>query len=509
MCYNIDVESEVLRMEKYIKIYKETRKKILAYEYFIWLYSWDSETEAPKLSSQYSSKQFEVIYEEAYKHESDPAYIEAIEYLYEHLNALDEQDFKVEIKKAHKNLRMIKKVPKDEYLAYGSLIQQAPAIWAKAREADDFEIFAPTLEKIITANRKLVKYLETDDLKGYDVLLDMYEEGFTTKTYDEFFQVIKDELVPFVAEVTKRKKQRFSRKMTKGVFPRDKQDEFSRYLMDVFGYDQDRAVLKESVHPFTSGESSFDTRITTHYHEDNFVSSIFSTIHEMGHAIYELQNDPKYDDTFLHGGTSLGIHESQSRMFENMIGRSFAFWQVHYPKLQSLFPKQLKDTSVTDFYHYINQAQKSLIRIEADELTYSLHVLVRYELEKLMINGKIKVRDLPKKWNSLMTKYVGKRPTSDSVGILQDVHWSHGSIGYFPTYALGSAYAAQIYASMNRDFNVEEAINRQDHQIINEWLKKHIHQYGMSKSPKEILQIATKENFKPSYYIEYLKRKYS
>ncbi|MGE4320806.1 MAG: carboxypeptidase M32 [Acholeplasmataceae bacterium] len=496
-------------MNQHLEIYKQARSKIKAYEYFLWLYSWDQETEAPKDAPRYSEKQFAVLYEEAYKIESDPAYIEAINYLFDHLNELEDEDFKVEIKHAHKNLRMVTKVPKDEYLAYGLLIQQAPAIWLEAKEKNDFSIYAPTLKKIIDANKKLVKYLETDELKGYDVLLDMYEEGFGVETYDQFFQVIKDELVPFVSEVTKVKGPRFSKKLTKGVFAADKQEAFSKYLMDVFKYDQNRAVLKESAHPFTSGVSSFDTRITTHYHEDNVVSSIFSTIHEMGHAIYELQNDPKYDETFLHGGTSLGIHESQSRMFENMIGRSFAFWELHYPKLVELFPKQLKDTSVLDFYKYINQAKRSLIRIEADELTYSLHVLVRYELEKLMINGKVKVEDLPKKWNGLMSKYVGKKPANDQEGILQDIHWSHGSIGYFPTYALGSAYAAQIYEAMNKDFSVELAIANNDQARINEWLKEKVHQFAQSKSPKEIMVIATKENFNPKYYIDYLKRKFS
>ncbi|QWB96461.1 carboxypeptidase M32 [Mycoplasmatota bacterium] len=496
-------------MKEYISKYKDTRKKILSYEYFLWLYEWDYATEAPKESNQYSENQFEILYEEAYKLESDEKYIEAIEKLYENIDQLEDEDFKVEIKRVHKGLRMIKKVPKDEYLAYGLLLQQAMPVWVEAKTKNDFSIYAPTLKKIIDANRKLVKYLETDDLKGYDVLLDMYEDGFGIKEYDEFFSVIKEELVPFVLEVTKRKKQKFSRKLTKGKFPVAQQEAFSKYLMEVFEYDQNRAVLKESEHPFTSGVSSFDTRITTHYYEDNLQSSIFSTIHEMGHAIYELQNDLKYEDTFLHGGTSLGIHESQSRMFENMIGRSFAFWERHYPKLVELFPKQLKDTSYVDFYHYINQSKKSLIRIEADELTYSLHVLVRYELEKLMINGKIKVEDLPKKWNSLMTKYVGKRPTNDAEGILQDVHWAHGSIGYFPTYALGSAYAAQIYESMNQDFNVEVAVKNNDIARINAWLKEHVHKYGMSKTPKEILLIATNKPFDPTYYINYLKKKFN
>lgn len=502
-------ESEELTMNEYIKIYEEARQKIKAYEYFLWLYSWDAETEAPKESSKYSDQQFSVLYEEAYKVESDPKYIEAIEYLFNHLDEIEDHDFQVEIKKAYKELRIVIKVPKDEFLAYGLLCQQAQFVWIEAKEKNDFSLYAPTLAKIIDFNKKLVKYLETDEVKGYDVLLDMYEDGFGIKEYDEFFQVLKDELVPFVSVVTKQKGPKFSKKLTKGHFPKDKQEEFSKYLMKVFSYDQDKAVLKESAHPFTSGVSSKDTRITTHYHEDNVVSSIFSTIHEMGHAIYELQNDEKYDQTTLHGGTSLGIHESQSRMYENMIGRSYAFWQTHYYKLVELFPKQLKDTSSLDFYKYINQAKRSLIRIEADELTYSLHVLVRYELEKQMINGKVKVEDLPKKWNSLMSKYVGKKPSTDQEGILQDIHWSHGSIGYFPTYALGSAYAAQIYEAMNKDFSVEMAISNNDIARINEWTKEHIHKFAQSKTPKEIMTIATKENFNAKYYVDYLKRKFS
>jgi carboxypeptidase Taq len=495
-------------MENYINIYKEARKKIKAYNYMMWLMSWDRETEAPKASLAYSSKQFGVIQEDLYKIESDPKLIDAIEKLYENLNDLDDQDFKVEIKHVFKELRMIKKVPKDEYLAYGKLTQKASHIWAEAKEKNDFELFRPTLEQIVEFNQKLVKYLETDELKGYDVLLDIYEEGFGVKEYDLFFNTVKEELAPFVLEITSHK-DRFSRKLTKGIFPITGQKEFGKYLMEVFNYDQSKGVLKESAHPFTSGMSSVDTRITTHYHEDNLLSSVFSTIHEMGHAIYELQSDEKYDDTMLHGGTSLGIHESQSRMFENMIGRSYAFWKVHYPKLVEIFPKQLKNITLEEFYKFMNKAERSLIRIEADELTYSLHVLVRYEIEKLLISGKLKVKDLPKRWNSLMSKYVGKRPKTDKEGVLQDIHWSGGSFGYFPTYALGSAYAAQIYQAMNKDINVEEVVLNNDIKQINAWLKEHVHKFGKSKTPKEILQIATQEDFDPSYYVDYLKRKFS
>jgi len=496
-------------MEQYIEMYKAIQKKLKAYEYVIWLMSWDQETEAPDMSVDYRSKQFQVMAEEAYKLESDPKYVEAIEKLFENLDQLKDKEFQIEIKKAHKALRIVKKVPKDEWITYQVLTQSGSHIWAQAKEKNDFEMFAPTLEKIVEFNKKLVKYLETPELKGYDILLDIYEEGFGVEKYDEFFGKLREELVPFVLEVTTKNKERFNKKLTKAVFPTDKQKEFSNYLLEIFKYDTKKGLLKESAHPFTSGVSSVDTRITTHYHEDNFVSSIFSTIHEMGHGIYELQNDSKYDDTALHGGTSLGIHESQSRMYENMIGRSLSFWKTHYPKLKELFPKQLKDVDVEQFYRFINQAKRSLIRIEADELTYSLHVMVRYELEKALINGKLKVKDLPKRWNKLMSQYVGKRPTTDKDGVLQDIHWSGGAFGYFPTYALGSAYAAQIYESMNKDLNVNQAIENNDIASINEWCKEHIHKFAQTKTPDEIMHIATKQEFSPHYYVDYLKEKFS
>lgn len=494
-------------MENYLKTYVEYRKKIKAYGYFVWLMSWDQETEAPDASVEYRTKQYQVLAEEQYNIESSPEYLEAVDYLYAHLEDIEDHDLRVEIKHAEKALRMVKKVPKDELLEYEVLTSQASHVWAKAKNANDFAMYQPTLERIFAFNRKLVKYLETDELKGYDILLDMFEEGFTQVEYDLFFNTLKEKLVPFVKEVTS-SKEKFSKKLSKGVFARDKQKQFSEYLIDVFAYDRTRGLLKESAHPFTSGVTSTDTRITTHYYENNLTSSIFSTIHEMGHAIYEIQNDPKYDDTFLHGGTSLGIHESQSRMYENMFGRSKAFWTVHYPKLQEIFSKELKGVTLEEFVRFINKAERSLIRVEADELTYALHIMIRYEIEKELISGKLKVKDLPKRWNKLYYEYLGIRPKTDKEGVLQDIHWSGGAIGYFPTYALGSAYAAQIYQAMNKDLNIEEALLNNNIKAINAWTKEHIHQFASSKSPKEILMIATKEAFNPNYYVDYLKHKY-
>lgn len=494
-------------MNDKIELYKETRKRLKAYEYMMWLLSWDSETEAPKGSIEYRAKQIEVMSNDIYEIESNKTFVEAIEFLFSHKDQL-EQTLKIEIEKKHKDLRFIKYIPKDEYINYQVLLSKSAHIWAEAKNTNNFLHFKDTLETIVLYQLKLVKYLETDTLKGYDVLLDMYEEGFNQKTYDHFFNTLKRDLVPFVKDVLKRKVN-IHPVFINESFDAEKQKAFSEYLLDVFYYDRNRGLLKTSEHPFTSGVTSRDTRITTRYLEDQLASSIFSTIHEMGHGLYELGNDASLDETFLHGGTSLGIHESQSRMYENMIGRSKAFWETHYKKLQEIFTPQLDEVSCDDFLTYINEVKASLIRVEADELTYPIHIMLRYEIEKGLINQTIKVSELPTVWNTYMKDYLGIEPNDDTTGVLQDIHWSFGSFGYFPTYALGSAYGAQIYDAMSKEIDIESIIRNNNIDSINQWTKTHIHTYGQLKKPEEIMMIATKKPFDPSYYVAYLKQKYA
>ncbi|MDY0010202.1 MAG: carboxypeptidase M32, partial [Candidatus Izemoplasmatales bacterium] len=217
----------------------------------------------------------------------------------------------------------------------------------------------------------------------------------------------------------------------------------------------------------------------------------------------------EFDDTLLNGGTSMGIHESQSRFYENIIGRSHEFWEAHLPKFKELFPEQTKNMTVDDMFYAVNQVEASMIRIEADELTYPLHIMLRYDIERMMINGEITVDELPKIWNDKMEEYLGIRPANDSEGVLQDVHWSGGMIGYFPTYALGTAYSAQIYNTMKKELDVEKLIKENKISKINEWLKDKLHKYGSSKTPKELLLMITNEDFNPKYYVEYLKEKYA
>lgn len=484
--------------------YLNYRKKINAYEYALWLLSWDSETESPTCSHSYRVRQMEVLNKERYHLLMSQERINAILFLLEE-EKIDDV-FKRELELEKKSIDRIKKIPEEEFLQYQILLQESKVIWKKAKEESNFKIFEKTLDEVIQHNKKMIKYLETDTLKGYNVLLDMYEEDMTVKDYDIFFDTLNKELVPFVLEVAKTKR-RYPKILTHGDFDKDLQRKFNRDLADILGYDLSKGVIKESVHPFTSGLVSVDTRITTAYHK-NLDSAIFSTIHEIGHAIYEQQVKHEFDGTALSGGVSMGIHESQSRFYENIVGRSYVFWETHYDKLKKYFPI-LKRVSLEDFYAYINRVKCDFIRIESDELTYSLHIMVRYEIEKQIFDGKLKTKDIPKVWNKLYKEYLGVKVKKDSLGVLQDIHWSQGSFGYFPTYALGSAIAAQLYYQMKSDFDVKLAIKENNIKKINEWLKERIHKYGRLHTPKELLMIATKEPFNPKYYIRYLKEKFS
>lgn len=493
-------------MDNLIKCYEKLRSKIKAYNYVLRTISWDSATEAPKGCFEYRGKQVGIITEELHKTITGEEYANCINSLYQRIEDL-EPVLAHEIIEAKKSLDRISKIPTYEFVEYQVLLSSSPEQWVKAKISNNFELFRPTLEKIVDYQRRYVKYLETENIKGYDILLDNYEPGFTTKEYDKFFDLLKKDLVPFFKKVSKMNLD-FDDSFDNLVYSHRQQKEFCEYLQDVLCFDRDRGLMKESEHPFTSGVSTTDVRFTVHYHEDDFTSSIFSAIHEIGHAIYEQQVNPKLDGTFSGGGASIGMHESQSRLYENMIGRSYEFWVKHYPKLQEIYPDQLRDVTVDDFHKLINKTEASFIRTEADELSYPLHIMLRYDLEKGLINGQYEVKDIDKIWNDLFKQYFDLEVKEPSLGVLQDMHWASGMFGYFPTYALGSAYAAQIYHQMNKELDIKNIISSGNTKEINLWLKEKIHKYGSSLYPKEILSLMTNEEFNPSYYVNYLKEKY-
>ncbi|MDD3831731.1 MAG: carboxypeptidase M32 [Clostridia bacterium] len=494
-------------MEQHLKIYNQTNEKLRAISAALVMLDWDSQTEAPKGCLDRRATYIGSLAEMTYKLQSDEQYLEAVNWLNDHISELDAVMAR-EIRLVVKGIEIIRKIPIEDYVGYQTLLAQCVKYYFEAKAESDFNKFAPYLDKIVAVNKKFIKLLDSDTMHGYDILLDMYEEGFTEKDYDKFFDCLKEKLVPFVKKVTSTK-LKFNKSFLSKTYDVNKQQEFCKYLQGVMCFNTDRGVMKESEHPFTTSVDMTDVRFTVHYYTDNVLSAIFSAIHEMGHSIYEQHIDPSLIDTSLAHGVSLGMHESQSRLYENIIGRSYEFWQAHYNKLQEIFPRQLGKVSLDDFYKGVNLVQRSYIRTEADELTYALHIMVRYDIEKMFIKKNLPIENYPDTWNKLYKKYLGLTVKNDKEGILQDVHWSMGSIGYFPTYALGSAISAQLYHKMRSEIDVDGIVASNNLQGINDWLKEKVHKYGKSKTPKEILYLATGEDFNPDYYVNYLIEKYS
>ena len=398
-------------------------------------------------------------------------------------------------------------VPREEYEEFTRLTSSAGRVWAEAKEEDDFSKFAPVLEKIIDYRKKMAEYRKKDGRTLYDAMLDEFEESFPEEKLDEFFGAIREELVPFLEKIKKSGKK-IDNSFLHGDFSKEQQEKLAKMMAEYIGFDFDKGVLSVSAHPFTTSFHNKDVRFTTHY-DDWLDHSLFSVIHEGGHALYELGIDDSLTQTILGQGASMAMHESQSRFLENVIGRSEAFWEPVYGKVQELFPDQLGNVPLEDFVKAINRVEPGLIRTSADELTYSLHIMVRYDLEKALMKGEIKTEDLEQAWADKYEEYLGIRPENASSGVLQDIHWSQGSFGYFPSYALGSAFAAQIYEKMKEKIDVDGLLRARDVRTITEYLRENIHRFGKMKSSREILKDTTGEDFSPKYYIRYLKEKYS
>ena len=482
--------------------YQQTKA---AYDHAISVITTDAATAAPSESWEGRGRTMQVMSRVAYDLETNPENGEWLSVLEAHRDELTPQQRR-QAEVIRKNYDMTNKIPAEEYVAYNVLLNDAQSVWEKAKNQDDFAMFAPYLEKIVDFNRKFAGYYNPE-LKPYDALLNEFEEGMTMETLDAFFAQLREAIVPLVAKI--QASEQIDDSFLDQKFPVEIQKQFSQYLMDVLALDRRYCAIAESEHPFTQNFNNKDVRITTHYHEENLTFSMFSVIHEGGHALYELGADDCYNYTALAGGVSMGIHESQSRFYENIIGRSEAFIHVVFPKLKELFPEQLKDVDEAMFYRAVNKAQPSLIRTEADELTYANHVMVRYEVEKQLIAGTLAVQDVPAEWNRLYKEYLGVDVPSDAKGCLQDSHWSGGAIGYFPSYALGSAYGAQMLHRMQEDLgDIYADVAKGDLSKVTAWLREHIHRHASFKKPGELFEEVCGK-FDAKYYTDYLTEKYS
>lgn len=399
-------------------------------------------------------------------------------------------------------------VSSEENRALSELAAEAVSCWQQARKKDDYEEFCPILEKLIEAQKHVAAARRKAGESLYDTMLDGYEEGYTQKRLDSFFRTLKKELGPLLQEVISRG-DTVPDGFLYQYYPIEKQREFARFLAKYIGFSFERGCMGESEHPFTVAIHNKDVRISDHYYEGALEPGIFSVIHEAGHGIYEQDIEDSVAGTVCGVDLSMGVHESQSRFYENIIGRSLSFWTPLYGKLQSAFPGQLGQVSLQQFVCAVNRVKPGPVRTEADELTYSFHIMIRYELEKRLIDGDIRPRELPKLWKELYQKYLGVSPGSMVEGVLQDIHWAQGSFGYFPSYALGNAMAAQLYHQMCRELDVEELLVRGRLSVIREYLKERVHRFGRQKSMDQILKDATNETLEPKYYIDYLKEKYA
>ena len=484
---------------------KKLQRKQSAYDHAMGVLYLDATTAAPKDTWEGRGKTMEVLSQASYELLTAPENGELFSFLEENAASLDDQTRR-EAEVLKKSYEKTQKISAKEYVEYSILLNDAQNVWHNAKLTNDFPAFAPYLEKIVAFNRKLAGYYHPE-MNAYDALLNEYEEGMTAESLDAFFAQIRKVIVPLLEKI--RSKPQIDDGFLHRHYPVQVQREFSDYLMELMGLDRSHCGIAETEHPYTTNFSNHDVRITTHYHEDNPVSSMFSVIHEGGHALYELGAEDRYNYTALSGGVSMGIHESQSRFYENIIGRSRAFVHAVFPKIREFFPEQLADVTEEDFYRAINKVEASLIRTEADELTYCLHVMVRYEIEKKLIDGTLEVSQVPAEWKRLYKEYLGIDVPNDRLGCLQDSHWSGGSIGYFPSYALGSAYGAQMLNQMELELgDIFTDVERGDLSRITGWLRDKIHRHASFYKPGELLNAVCGE-FDPKYYTDYLTRKYT
>ncbi|MBE1441774.1 carboxypeptidase M32 [Paenibacillus sp. OAS669] len=495
--------------EQKLTDFKEYLKKMKSYEEAIGLLYWDMRTGAPKKGIATRSEVVGMLSGEYFALSVSEQMGEMLEYFkerdtYARLSRTD----RTIVDECKKEYDRSKKIPQKLHQEYVVLTSQAESVWEEAKEASDYKMFQPYLEKIVATNLEFIKLWGYEGHK-YNTLLDMYEPGMTVSKLDQVFGALREKVVPLLAAI-----QQSNHKPSTGflqqTFEKEKQKQFSLFILKQMGYDFEAGRLDETVHPFATGLNPGDVRITTRYLLDDVNSALFGTIHEGGHALYEQNISPELIGTPLCTGTSMGIHESQSRFWENMIGRSRPFWRRYFGDLQQNYPGQFDLVSVEDYYRATNEVKPSLIRIEADELTYNLHIMVRYEIEKALFSESVSVADLPDVWNEKYKEYLGVVPNNDGEGVLQDVHWAGGSFGYFPSYALGNMYAAQIGRTLRKELpDFDQLIEGGKLLPIKEWLTDKIYQYGKELSPNEIILQVTGEELNPDYLVDYLTEKYS
>jgi carboxypeptidase Taq len=397
-------------------------------------------------------------------------------------------------------------VPNELVERISQLSSESLPAWKEAKAESDFETFAPYLKELIDLRRQYAEHIDPDR-DPYEVLFEDYEPCLSLDRAEEILTAVREQLVPMIEEIRESDAD-LSVDTFEGEFPADEQEALVRDALETLGYPWERGRLDTAPHPFSSG-TQFDARVTTRFDESDPIGALMSTVHEFGHATYTLGLPDEHYGTPLGDSRDLSVHESQSRLWENHVGRSRAFWELFLPTFQEHFPSTA-DASVEDAYEAANQVyEDNLIRVEADELTYHMHILVRFEIERELVSGDLAVEDVPEVWNDKYEEYLGIRPENDAEGCLQDIHWSHGSFGYFPTYSLGSVMAAQLFAAAEDDLDdLDGKIRAGEFDPLREWLREHVHRHGARYETNDLVREATGEGFTADYFLDYVTEKY-
>lgn len=480
------------------------------YSHAVALISYDMETICPSDAMEEQGELMSFLGNKLFLLIKDEKFIEAGEYLYEHRDELGEFD-KALAEQLHRDYRKIKNLTPEKQLEFSRVYNKAFVDWTNARKNCDFSLFADSLQKVKDVTLEDLSLREKDEetknMSVMDELLNDYERGMGTKELDACFEHCKERLVPLLKKIQASKKAIRTDFMHRKVTD-EQQKKMTEYLMSVIKYDRNRGTYALSEHPFTNLMAKDDVRITTHFYEDDFASNMYSVIHEGGHALFEMYQPAENFEHHINTEKTLGMHESVSRMYENRIGRSKSFVHLIYPKVCEIFPEAMFDVSEEELYEALNEVKASLIRTEADEFTYTFHIIIRYELEKEIIAGTIDIADLPKKWNEKYEEYLGVTPTNDREGVLQDVHWSSG-FGYFPTYSIGNMYNSMYYKCMDAVIDVDKCVEAGDFDKINGWMKENVFKKADRLDPADWIKDITGRDFTPDDFLDYLEEKYS
>lgn len=467
---------------------------------------WDQHTYMPPGGAEARANQVAFLGKLIQERATSPALSALLKELLPYAEQIDpDSDDARLIKISHKGYKKATCVPVEWVIAFTKVTTLANQAWVEARQKSDFAIFQPHLEKIVELRREYATFFP-DMEHPYDALLDDFEPGMKTSDVKVVFGALRPKQVEIIEAI--RGKPQVDDSFLHQAFDEQKQLEFGKEVITAYGYDWQRGRQDQSPHPFTVGIGVKDVRFTTRIDPGFLSSALFSTLHECGHALYGLGHRPALERLGLAAGASYAVHESQSRLWENLVGRSLPFWQHFYPRLQKLFPKQLGSVSLDTFYKGINKVEPSLIRTEADEATYNLHIMLRLEIELGLIEGQIEVKDLPGIWNSKMEEYLGLTPPDDAQGVLQDIHWSGGDFGYFSTYALGNLISCQLWEKINQDIpDLPAQIRQGKFEALLAWLVEEIHQHGNKFEPQDLVQRVTGSKITPEPYLKYLQAK--